>query len=391
MKRIVCLGLAIALFCGCQYPTPPGRDPFFGRTTVPPPRTGAASIVDPYVQGGQGRAATIPPAPNQRDAAVPSGTATAGASVASPAANSGWLSAGSAARQTGGTSSGGLAHAHSAADGALAAAPTSSTAGTSTPPNSSPSPSVIRIVEPDPQALAASGKAAASALSHGDTTPGAVGSQSALGAVSGEVSLAGRPRIVRTLQPRPATGDRASPGGSSGTLPGRPLSSGVLSGADGQVVDITELPPVNRGAMVSRAQTTPSQPAASSPAAASGGTGRLVSAERAPGVPSTAAAAVYEQPAGPSSQSLYGHDPQYKWLRGRLEYSQLDRRWKLRYIPIDGQTDRFGGSVILPDEKLLAGCERGDFVEVHGRLGKHDPRKGFAPEYEISSLKRLGR
>jgi len=86
----------------------------------------------------------------------------------------------------------------------------------------------------------------------------------------------------------------------------------------------------------------------------------------------------------------YGRDPEYRWLRGRLEYSQIDRRWKLRYIPVDGETDDFGGSVVLAKESL-AGVERGDFVEVHGKLaGRPKGDTGYAPLYEVTQIKRLG-
>jgi len=94
---------------------------------------------------------------------------------------------------------------------------------------------------------------------------------------------------------------------------------------------------------------------------------------------------------GFSPAGLYGHDQSYAWLRGRLEYSQVDQRWKLRYIPVDGDTDEHGGSVVLPDEAKLAGCERGDFVEVHGRILSDEPKLGFSPCYQVDQLKRLAR
>jgi hypothetical protein len=86
----------------------------------------------------------------------------------------------------------------------------------------------------------------------------------------------------------------------------------------------------------------------------------------------------------------YGYDPQYGWLRGRLEYSQVDRRWKLRYIPIDGETDDFGGSVVLADTALLSGYERGQWVEVRGSLGETPTDdRSYAPIYRVSQIKRL--
>jgi hypothetical protein len=75
-----------------------------------------------------------------------------------------------------------------------------------------------------------------------------------------------------------------------------------------------------------------------------------------------------------------------------LEYSEIDRRWKLRYIPIDGATDEFGGSVLLSNASQLSGYERGQFVEVHGTLGRarEDENRGYAPEFEIHQIRRLG-
>ncbi len=93
-----------------------------------------------------------------------------------------------------------------------------------------------------------------------------------------------------------------------------------------------------------------------------------------------------------SPRAQFGHDPDYRWLRGRLEYSEIDRKWKLRYIPIDGTTDEFGGSVVVPDASVLSGYERGQFVEVRGTLGPvpEDEDRGYAPEYHVDGLERLG-
>ncbi len=118
---------------------------------------------------------------------------------------------------------------------------------------------------------------------------------------------------------------------------------------------------------------------------------RTVSAEAEPSV-NPVVAAVAQQPAEQFAPSAgqYGFDPSYAWLRGRLEYSQVDHRWKLRYIPVDGNTDQYGGSVIIANEAALAGCEQGEFVTIRGRVaggGEH----GFAPRYEVAALERLGR
>jgi hypothetical protein len=152
-------------------------------------------------------------------------------------------------------------------------------------------------------------------------------------------------------------------------------------------VEITDLPPTGR--VTSAAQ----------PRSAAGGSGvRLASAVEQPDDSAAVAAAVEvsDEPAegtsvaDSASPANYGHDPEYRWLRGKLEYSQIDRHWKLRYIPIDGATDGYGGSVILPDPKLLTGCQRGDFIEVQGQLGPKAAKDSYAPTYQAAKVKRLG-
>lgn len=407
MKRLLYLACSLTLWCGCHNQGPPGRDPFFGRTTVPPPPTGAASAaIDPYLSGGRNpMAAAIPPAPGHADVAVPGAAATAPISAVQPSRSQGWISAGSAAAGSAGPSAA-VADLRSAAGTRATAAPSNpgwpDIAGT----GASQAPSVIRIVEPaaptqpinsacagagtaSERAGVASGQSGTAAAQAGVASGQPPSADSSLGAAI----LAGRPRVVRTLPPRslattnPGTG--TSPAGPN-PPPGQPLPMGNSTSAGRGAVDIFDLPPVDRGATASGVPTGAVQVAAWSRESAGGQASCLVSGEVPPGEAAPVSGAVYEQPAQFAAQARYGYDPEYRWLRGRLEYSAIDRRWKLRYIPIDGQTDRYGGSVILADEALLAGCERGQFVEVQGHVGKHDPRAGFAPEYVVSALKRLG-
>lgn len=103
--------------------------------------------------------------------------------------------------------------------------------------------------------------------------------------------------------------------------------------------------------------------------------------------PSVAADARTEtRTAAANSSAPYAYDPSYAWLRGKLEYSQRDRRWKLRYIPIDGNTDQYGGSVVLTNPQKLEGFEPGEFVEVRGVLAGSVGREPFAPAYRIEQI-----
>jgi hypothetical protein len=83
----------------------------------------------------------------------------------------------------------------------------------------------------------------------------------------------------------------------------------------------------------------------------------------------------------------YGYDPDYRTLRGKLEYSVANRRWRLSYLPAEGPIDEFGGSVILPDAGQLQGFEAGDFVTATGTFSATTAANGPAM-FAIQRLKR---
>ncbi len=96
-----------------------------------------------------------------------------------------------------------------------------------------------------------------------------------------------------------------------------------------------------------------------------------------------------------SSESRYGFGPRYEWLRGRLEYSQAAGQWKLRYIPLQadvaspGNSDQFGGSVLIENPHLLGDLRPGDFVRVRGQLhARETDARSFAPIYTVSIVQR---
>jgi hypothetical protein len=90
------------------------------------------------------------------------------------------------------------------------------------------------------------------------------------------------------------------------------------------------------------------------------------------------------------SRTNFGYRPDYSMLQGRLEYSISSAQWKLRYIPIDGKTDRFGGSVVLVDNERMGDFEDGDFVAIDGELGRDgQDAVGYAPAYHLDTIRRL--
>ena len=102
----------------------------------------------------------------------------------------------------------------------------------------------------------------------------------------------------------------------------------------------------------------------------------------------TSAAAPTDAPITPR----YGYSPDYRTLSGRLEYSQAEQRWKLRYIPHDapiGQMDSHGGSVSLDNSEMLNGHAAGDFVVISGQLGEQPANAAdFAPTFRVDQVGR---
>jgi len=83
----------------------------------------------------------------------------------------------------------------------------------------------------------------------------------------------------------------------------------------------------------------------------------------------------------------YGYDPGYKALRGKLDYSVTARLWRLRYLPMDGPIDEYGGTVVIADSRQVNGFEPGDFVAVQGSLSPPTAGDNSAT-YAISRIKR---
>jgi hypothetical protein len=72
-----------------------------------------------------------------------------------------------------------------------------------------------------------------------------------------------------------------------------------------------------------------------------------------------------------------------------LEYSQSTRTWRLRYIPPDGATDNYGGSVVLGDASKLNGLRPGDLVLAQGAPGPASGDQGsFAPLYNLAQIQK---
>jgi len=80
----------------------------------------------------------------------------------------------------------------------------------------------------------------------------------------------------------------------------------------------------------------------------------------------------------PPRIARYGHSQDYAQLRGQLEYVAKDRVWKLRYIPIHGQQDAYGGQFTLSEGAKLEAFQAGDYVTVEGSPTKENSAAGRA-------------
>jgi len=205
----------------------------------------------------------------------------------------------------------------------------------------------------------------------------------------GSVNNAEPERIVRTLEPRPRTLDAGSPlrGLRTGPVTAAQRGPGRTALPPG-VVDIMSLPAVRSNSGAAASTRTSGIRLASAEMQLDHSSGRASPAGHAAiGTPRKSHGALL------SPQARYGYDPDYRWLKGRLEFSAIDCRWRLRYIPIDGTTDEFGGSVVVSEGSLPDGYERGEFVEVRGALGASAPNDDttYAPEFEVRQIARLGK
>jgi hypothetical protein len=139
------------------------------------------------------------------------------------------------------------------------------------------------------------------------------------------------------------------------------------------VPEITDFPAVSNG--VQNARSAGAATTAEKPIAAANN-------EKADPASATSVNIPAQQPG-----TSYGYDPDYKTLRGQLEYSANSHRWKLNYLPPEGPIDEFGGSVVLPDASQVAGFEGGDFVTVTGTFSAPTAAAG-SPMFSIKRIKR---
>ncbi|MBW3538981.1 MAG: hypothetical protein KY476_01800 [Planctomycetes bacterium] len=83
----------------------------------------------------------------------------------------------------------------------------------------------------------------------------------------------------------------------------------------------------------------------------------------------------------------YAHDPEYRWLRGVVDYDRTNETWNIIYDLEPAASDRWGGTLTLVDDPLLARLRDGDVVLIEGRVDASTrDRTGRKPRYRIEHL-----
>ena len=349
MKRPLALIFAATLVCGCN--TPNGIvDPFVGRQTIPPPTTGVASnppAANPYYPGS---AQGVAPSGNGFNT-----NSGANDRYAPPGDSFGY---GGMANRSNPASAGATQ-----LPGGLGAAP----ASISRDPNARPAAggAPVRSANPAERPPASSGVQS--------RTPSSVGFQVNSNPRRGldQATAASARRTDQTPRDSFTSGTRGEPSRLSPTEKG---------------TDIMDLPDARPAGKASSSGSSGFRPVGSARRASyEEPVDQLEAEETTPERRST------RRPGTPAGESPgnFGFDQNYQWLRGKLEYSRIDDRWKLRYIPINGDTDEFGGSVVLLGSRLLGGYKPGEFITVYGSLDDNGSEaRGFAPPFQLDRVVR---
>lgn len=82
------------------------------------------------------------------------------------------------------------------------------------------------------------------------------------------------------------------------------------------------------------------------------------------------------------------HAPDYSWIVGRLEYSQIEGGfWTIDY---QDATDKFGGKFVLGRDLRLEGFADGDLVKIAGQIAQNQVSIYQAGTlYQIESIQKL--
>jgi hypothetical protein len=363
MKRLLGAVVAILLLSGCRAPAPP-NDPFLYRSTVPPPGTIVPSgpmPAQPYYPGAAAPSAipgptTAPPliSPGTPITPAPAPLTPSGVPISPTPAPNRYSPPGGFNYQ-------------SSLRPPVALPPANSVAIT-VPAGNSPNSGVISANWQAPKGNRADNVVALAASDASQPRP--------------------EPSVVRIVEPSNSVSaakpvdNQSAAADSAANAPVAPAPTSRAAPADSPMPPTISIVPVNS----STVQTVerPSIPEITDLPPANGTAGGTAAAS---GAKSTAAGQAPVNIPADRPGTSYGYDPDYKTLRGKLEYSVAGQRWRLIYLPPDGAIDEYGGNATLPDPSQLDGFEAGDFVTAQGAFSPPGASGGSAT-FAIQRIKR---
>jgi hypothetical protein len=81
-----------------------------------------------------------------------------------------------------------------------------------------------------------------------------------------------------------------------------------------------------------------------------------------------------------------GHDPNYNWFQGRLEYVAADRAWHLTYDNTPTAADQLGGDISLSSDVKLEPRHNGAVVRVSGKFDDVKLDRLGKPVFRVSRI-----
>ena len=82
----------------------------------------------------------------------------------------------------------------------------------------------------------------------------------------------------------------------------------------------------------------------------------------------------------------FGHDPNYNWFQGRLEYVESDRAWHLTYDDAPTAADQLGGDISLSSDVKLESRHNGLNVRVSGQFDDVKLDRLGKPVFRVSQI-----
>jgi hypothetical protein len=82
----------------------------------------------------------------------------------------------------------------------------------------------------------------------------------------------------------------------------------------------------------------------------------------------------------------FGHAPDYRWVSGQVEHSQIRKEWRLRYTSAD-ETDHYGGRLVLVENEHVGYLSDGQYVRVEGHLVDPNTPPGCPGVYRVEAFR----